>query len=179
MMNTSNLTYAQRQQEEIKTIKPRTITLQLSDADVKRLSIKSGGVGLTPSELLKSFIGDLVDGTYSNGSDERMYANEWFDRCGFSYCSEKTMLRYLILQDSLEETVETWQQRQEAEGLLADATDEEDRSEYLEDIAFLTGMLECDYQGYQQWNPAAAKPLEDEMKAVMEWRSEYDCIARI
>ena len=62
------------QREEIETIKPRTITVNLSDADVKRLAEKSGEGGLTISELLENFIGDLVDGTYSNGSDERMYA---------------------------------------------------------------------------------------------------------
>lgn len=60
---------------EIEIIKPRTITVNLSDADVKRLAEKSGEGGLTISELLENFIGDLVDGTYSNGSDERMYGN--------------------------------------------------------------------------------------------------------
>lgn len=65
------------QKNEIETIKPRTITVNLSDADVKRLAEKSGEGGLTISELLENFIGDLVDGTYSNGSDERMYAEQW------------------------------------------------------------------------------------------------------
>ena len=55
------------QKNEIETIKPRTITVNLSDADVKRLAEKSGEGGLTISELLENFIGDLVDGTYSNG----------------------------------------------------------------------------------------------------------------
>ena len=63
------------QREEIETIKPRTITVNLSDADVRRLAEKSGEGGLTISELLENFIGDLVDGTYSNGSDERCMQN--------------------------------------------------------------------------------------------------------
>lgn len=50
--------------------------MNLSDADVRRLAEKSGEGGLTISELLENFIGDLVDGTYSNGSDERMYIYE-------------------------------------------------------------------------------------------------------
>lgn len=45
---------------EIEIIKPRTITVNLSDADVKRLAEKSGEGGLTISELLENFIGDLV-----------------------------------------------------------------------------------------------------------------------
>lgn len=53
------------QKNEIETIKPRTITVNLSDADVKRLAEKSGEGGLTISELLENFIGDLVDGTCS------------------------------------------------------------------------------------------------------------------
>ncbi len=40
------------QKSEIETIKPRTITVNLSDADVKRLAEKSGEGGLTISELL-------------------------------------------------------------------------------------------------------------------------------
>ncbi len=86
----------ERQQKEIETIKPRTITLNLSDSDCERISIKAAEGGLTVEELLKNFIGDLTDGTYSNGSDERMYANEWFDRCGFAYTADKTMLKYII-----------------------------------------------------------------------------------
>ena len=32
---------------------------------------------------MESFVGDLVGGTYSNGSDERDYADQWFERCWF------------------------------------------------------------------------------------------------
>lgn len=49
------------QKIEIETIKPRTITVNLSNADVKRLAEKSGEGGLTISELLENFIGDLDD----------------------------------------------------------------------------------------------------------------------
>lgn len=66
------------QEEEFKTICGRNFTLNLSTADALRLFDKAGSVGLTPSELLENFIGDLVCGTYTNGSDERMYANDWF-----------------------------------------------------------------------------------------------------
>lgn len=85
------------QQEEIKTIKPRTYNLKLSDADYQRLSEKAGSCNMTAEELLENFIGDLVYGTYTNGSDERMYANEWFDRCGFSYTADadKTLIQYM------------------------------------------------------------------------------------
>ena len=87
------------QKEEIKTIKERNIVLNLSDKDCERISRKAATVGLTVSELLENFIGDLVAGTYSNGSDERTIANEWFERCWFSLEPDKSFLRYLILTD--------------------------------------------------------------------------------
>ena len=71
------------QKKEIETIKDRTLILKLSDADCDRILQKAAGCGLTVSELLASFIGDLVDGTFTNGSDERYLAEDWFNRCGF------------------------------------------------------------------------------------------------
>ena len=94
------------QREEIETIKPRTITVNLSDADVRRLAEKSGEGGLTISELLENFIGDLVDGTYSNGSDERMYAEQWYQRCWFAMFSDDTFLKFLLLWGDLDDYID-------------------------------------------------------------------------
>lgn len=85
---------AGQQQEEIETIRSRTIEVKLSDADVKRISEKAAAHGLTVGELIENFIGDLVCGTYSNGSDERMYAEQWFERCWFGMFPDLTFLRY-------------------------------------------------------------------------------------
>lgn len=82
------------QEKEIETIKLRNYSLNLSDADVERIAYKAAEYHLTVSELLENFIGDLVGGTYSNGSDERMYANQWAERCGFAY-SERNLISYL------------------------------------------------------------------------------------
>ncbi|NOW07821.1 molecular chaperone GrpE [Clostridium beijerinckii] len=84
------------QEKEIKTIKERTITIKLSDADCERISEKAGRCGLTVGELLENFIGDLVNGTYSNGSDERYMAKQWFERCWFGMSPDDTLLRYLL-----------------------------------------------------------------------------------
>ena len=84
------------QKEEIKTIKERNIVINLSDKDCERISRKAAAVGLTVSELLENFIGDLVTGTYSNGSDERAIANEWFERCWFGMFPEPTLLNHQI-----------------------------------------------------------------------------------
>ena len=94
---------AGQQQEEIETIRSRTIEVKLSDADVKRISEKAAAHGLTVGELIENFIGDLVCGTYSNGSDERMYAEQWFERCWFGMFPDLTFLRYLIEWGGLDE----------------------------------------------------------------------------
>ncbi len=66
------------------TLKDRSITFGLSDTDCEQLMERCGMCGITVDQLLENFIGDLVSGTHSNGSDERMLANKWFDRCWFS-----------------------------------------------------------------------------------------------
>lgn len=50
---------AGQQQEEIETIRSRTIEVKLSDADVKRISEKAAAHGLTVGELIENFIGAL------------------------------------------------------------------------------------------------------------------------
>lgn len=90
----------QERDREISTIKPREYKLNLSDADIERLAVKALRYGISATELLENFIGDLVDGTYSNGSDERMYASEWANRCFFAMDGpEKNLTTFLFCED--------------------------------------------------------------------------------
>lgn len=100
------MNYYEIQQNEIATIKPRTFKLNLSDADVIRIFEKAGRAGLTPNELLEYYIGDLVYGTYSNGSDERMAANEWYDRCDFSAAGNSTFLKFVLDYDYIDQVID-------------------------------------------------------------------------
>ena len=131
------------QKSEIETIKPRTITVNLSDADVKRLAEKSGEGGLTISELLENFIRDLVDGTYSNGSDERMYAEQWYQRCWFAMFSDDTFLKFLLLWGDLDDFIDLMNEMESSKKEMAEVTaDAEDCSveerdelqEYINDL---------------------------------------------
>jgi len=97
-----------QQSKEIETIRKRTIELELSDADVKRLTELAGSHGLTVGKLLENFIGDLVCGTYSNGSDERDLAEQWFERCWFGMFPDMTFLHYLIELGRLDEVIEAY-----------------------------------------------------------------------
>lgn len=90
------MSLGEEQKKEIETIRDRKITVKLSDADCDRLARKCGEHGLTIGELIENFVGDLVDGTYSNGSDERYYADQWFERCWFGMFPEPTLLNHLL-----------------------------------------------------------------------------------
>ena len=90
------MSWGEEQQKEIETIRERKITVKLSDADCDRLARKCGEHGLTIGELIENIVGDLVGGTYSNGSDERDYADQWFERCWFGMFPEPTLLNHLL-----------------------------------------------------------------------------------
>lgn len=64
------MSWGEEQKKEIETIRERKITVKLSDADCDRLARKCGEHGLTIGELIENFVGDLVGGTYSNGSEK-------------------------------------------------------------------------------------------------------------
>jgi len=67
----------------------RTLTLTLPD----EFLLLCQSVNETPESILSSFIADLcsLDGPapyITSGSDERMFADEWFDRCGYRWRAE-------------------------------------------------------------------------------------------
>lgn len=93
------MTPLERQLEEIKTIKPRNFKISLSDADVKRLFEKAYSNGITPEYLIESYLGDLLYGTYTNGSDEVDLASEYFDRCCHGLGDTKSFLQWSLEED--------------------------------------------------------------------------------
>lgn len=90
------LSRTEEQKKEIETIRERNISVKLSDADCERIAKLCGEHDLKVGELLGNFIMDLVGGTYTNGSDERMYARNYFERCWFGMFPEKTLLNFLL-----------------------------------------------------------------------------------
>lgn len=166
------------QEQEIQTIKGRTITLQLSDADVSRIAEKAGSAGLTVEQLLENFIGDLVYGTYSNGSDERMYAEQWFDRCGFEMTAPNTFVRFLLNQGLFESFLEYYTDNQsDLEEINSirnqeslDSDDLEEIESIQDDIAYHQEMLESMYHEYtNSRTERTTKTFEDATKEVLEW----------
>ena len=157
--------------------------MNLSDADVKRLAEKSGEGGLTISELLENFIGDLVDGTYSNGSDERMYAEQWYQRCWFAMFSDDTFLKFLLLWGDLDDYIDLMDELESNKKEMAEMTADteeysaEERDELQEYINEL--QKEIDYYWANFWKENAKKNpmfLKKKSKILMAWKSQLDTI---
>ena len=165
------------QRREIETIKERTIILRLSDADVHLISKKAAVVGLSVSQLLENFIGDLVDGTYSNGSDERNFANQWLERCGFEMLAEKSLLRYAVIYGLLDTLLESWNERANlleelsSLGEHSEDTPHDEMNSLKDELDYCNKNIEELFTEYRQYNPQCTS-IEDEMKAILQWQDE-------
>lgn len=146
----------------------RNVVIKLTDDDSEDICRKAAMVGLTVSELLENFIADLVGSdTRSNGSDERMYAEQWFERCWFSFEPEQTFLRYLIeweSTDSVDKTIEMWNDLQYLRG---EEKLEECDEEWSEELSEELNDIFCEYHE-NCCNPIDAT-LEIGMEKVLKW----------
>lgn len=166
------------QKEEIATIKPRTITIDLSDADCERISEKAARYGLTIGDLLKNFIGDLVDGTYSNGSDERMYAEQYCERCWYSWMNEN-LLSYLNVYADVEGYLDLIDNIEDGKKTLAEYEKNPDKFD-AEEIEYLKGDLE-DWEQEQkeileEWKPDYTVNMDEEIVICRKWLTEKEAM---
>ena len=182
-----------RQEAEIKTIKPRNITINLSDADVERLFGKTYVNGITPSELIEGFLGDLLDGTYSNGSDERMLADEYFERCCYGMGADYTFLRWALEFEYYDDIIDLIDDRDVCVDVLAAGqngwnarmTPEEIKkeiAEFKEDLQRVEDEILGYYNEYAICYEYDRKthlgkepqPLEDGMEEMRQYRRAFD-----
>ncbi len=124
------MTYAERCEQELSTLKPRTLKIELTDDEVKDIFEKAGRAGISPEELIARFVSDLTCGCRSGGSDERDYASSWYDRSGFDEGGSDTFLEFILYWNYY--------------GYVIDLIDDiDDCTEQLE-------MLEKDSEGYDE-----------------------------
>lgn len=172
------------QQLEIKTIKERTIEIKLSDADVERLYKKAGSASLSVSELLENFVGDLVDGTYTNGSDERDALNNWFERCYFGMFPEESFLKYLIDQYTIGEFLELYNDMRSSvdqipvmeEEIKTGIMKRYDGTTYTwQDLVICTadGDKPC-YSRKEDWEKERLENIKQEKEFVADCREQID-----
>lgn len=182
------MTPRERQEAEIKTIKPRNITINLSDADVERLFGKTYVNGITPSKLIEGFLGDLIDGTYSNGSDERMLADEYFERCCYGMGADYTFLRWALECEYYDNIIDLIDDRDVCVDVLAagqngwDArmTPEEIKkeiAEFKEDLQRFEEEILSYYNEYAEHEKRCGRepqPLEDGIEEMRQYRRALD-----
>lgn len=87
-----------KQRVGMEIIREKNVKVKLPEADCEQLAKLCGLYGLTVGELFEQFVSDLVNGTFSDGSDERNMARGWFERL-FGKCSKETLLQHLLFQD--------------------------------------------------------------------------------
>lgn len=172
----------ERQQEEIATIKDRTLIIKLSDADVLRICKKAGAHNITVAEMVESYLQDLVCGTYTNGSDEREFARSYFNRCPYGSYPENTFLHYLIDWGSLQgylENLNTLQDLQEDikryKEIAEPTTDEQEELETLqEDVEEVKGYIADYYKEYcESCHDGEPEPLKEAQASVLKWYEAY------
>lgn len=166
----------EEREKEIESIKPREFKLELSDADLYRLKTLAGSVGMKMEKLLENFIGDLVDGTYSNGSDERELANQWFERCWFGMFPEKTFLRYLILEGEIESFISYHQLYEKTQKEIMELDDEEDE-DYVEtlkdEFRYNEAEMKMLFEDYMRYTCNPEDPIfEEAREKVLAWYAE-------
>ena len=167
----------EQQKHEISTVADRTITLRLSDADCERLAKKAGEVGLTAGDLLKEFVGDLVDGTYSNGSDERMYAQQWFDRVGFEHQADKTFLRWLLQYGDVHDFLTRYSMIEECKEDLASPEPMDSKESNQLEMIYQQERLDEAYKEYcaDCWN-CTLEPYDAAVERILKWEAELQAL---
>lgn len=150
-------------------LKARKIVLNLTDEECRKLAELAGELGLTAGGLLEEFVGDLTDGYHTNGSDERMYASLWLTRCGFSMFADKTFLRWLLAEGSVDDVLQRYD--------IIELYDGDNDPEALDEIEYQIACIKelyADYAKATQAKNAEPEPYENALAGVLAWGKERD-----
>ena len=150
-----------RKTEELKL---RSVPVRMSDSDLKFLSERCGRDNISIQNLFETFVGDLINGSFYSGSDEWLYANQWYDRHGFGYSwdHKESLLSHLLRYgsvDTVDDFITAWDER----AYLRDHPEKVDPEAYPWWEDDIKEALE-DFKG---------DPTEDDIKVVKEWLEEF------
>lgn len=166
--------------EEVKSIKPRTLRVPLSDADVRRISELASCHGLNVETLVANFITDLVGGTHSHGLDERTYAEQWFEHSESGTSSDHSFLGFLVAHNALTDVVRAWEDVKATQKdiarvreSLAKGTIESATGIYTwKDCTFGDGTP-C-YKNQEEWEQENRDYIEQELASIEYQRGVVD-----
>ena len=167
--------------------KKRAFTLELTDEDTADFVRKCYQDGTTPAEVLEGFINDLIAGSRTRGSDERMYAEQYYERCGYGFFFSgeyRTFTQWLLSEYgdySLKEIIDSLDDVKTFEEEIAYLKEHPEECEEgeLEDLETeLKASKEDIERYYQEYTERTRKPdsLEGGIKGVREY---LEMIARI
>ena len=168
-------------------LKKRAFSLELTDTETAAFIEKCFRDGTTPAEVLEGFICDLTGAERTRGSDERMYAGQYYERCGYGFFFSgeyRTFTQWLLHEYgeySLKEIIDSLDDIKTFEEEIAYLKEHPDECEEgeIEDLeAELNGSKETIEEYYQGYTKNTTKPdtLEDGIKGVREY---LEMIARI
>ena len=160
--------------------KKRAFNLELTDEDLKDFITKCYQDGTTPAEVLEGFINDLVCGSHTRGGDERMYAEQYYERCGYGFFFSgeyRTFTQWLLREYgdySLKEIIDSLDDIKSFEEEIAYLKEHPDECEEgeIEDLeAEIKGSTEDIERYYQEYTEDTRNPdtLEEGIKGVREY----------
>lgn len=154
-------------------LEKRTFTVELTQDTFNRFIEKVYADGTTPSEVLEGFINDLVCGSHTRGSDERMYAEQYYDRCCYGDFDPLTFVRFLLIHYRMDELRDCMERKQDAADDLAYYAEHPDEDADGKDSALMREVIqEADdeikelYQEYIETADADAEPFDKAMHGV-------------
>lgn len=160
--------------------KKRAFNLELTDTETAAFIEKCFRDGTTPAEVLEGFICDLTGAERTRGSDERMYAGQYYERCGYGFFFSgeyRTFTQWLLREYgdySLKEIIDSLDDIKTLEEEIAYLKEHPDECEEgeLEDLeAEIKGSTEDIERYYQEYTEGTTKPetLEEGIKGVREY----------
>jgi len=159
----------------------KTFTMRLTASEAERLYIKASEAGLTIGELMEGFAQDLICGGQSHGSDERDYANRWYDRCIF--CPPRNFLSFTLAREGeggVRDLTERWKSQKELEERLEKGIDEfwdqEEMDAEAENARIGREDLEEEYLWYEAERKKKGPGLDEAMKDLIQWIEGLDSL---
>lgn len=143
-------------------------TLKLYEDDLKDILYRMAADGTNLTEILESFISDLICGKSSRGSDECSLARRYYDRCCYGMGADDTFLRYLLKSSEIEYYLDIMSDIEAYSEWLSSG---EDYSEELKEAKQEQDSI------YKQWAERYEKPPQSRKKAykqVEKWHEKYE-----
>jgi len=160
--------------------KKRMFTLELTDKEALEFIETCFRDGTTPAEVLESFVCDLTGIGRTRGSDERMYAGQYYERCGYGFFLSgeyRTFTQWLLSEYggySLTEIIDSLDDIKDFEEEIAYLQEHPEECEEgeIEDLeAEIKGSNENIERYYQEYKESTTNPdtLEEGIKGVREY----------